>query len=244
MITVVTGFSPAGFSEYGARFLESFHRHWPRDVRLLVYTEEPMQFVRGECRLIWDIPGCRQFIERYTGDVEKVGLKPNGRWKPKERQAGYSYRFDAVKFCRQGFIPWHAAQLVREGLLCWLDADVVTFRDVPGGFIEGLLPDDCDLAYLGRGAKHSEIGFQLYRLPQAFDMLTEFASMYRDDRIFQLHEWHSAYVFDHVRQACGIRAHDLTPGGRGHVWFDSPLGKYMDHCKGDRKKLGRSPERR
>lgn len=244
MLTVVTGWSPSGWKEYAYRFAHTFAMYWPADVRCIAYVEERTIVPdRIEQRLLSDIPGCMEFIERYRNDPRANGRQPTERWKDKERAKGYSYKWDAWKFSRQGFIPWHAAQTVKEGLMCWLDADVVTFKTVPTGFVESLLPADRDLAYLGRGAKHSEIGFQLYRLPNAYPMLRTFSDYYSMGCVFGLPEWHSAYVFDAARSGAEINAHNLTPDGTGHVWFQSPLGKFLDHAKGDRKKIGYSRER-
>lgn len=244
MLTVVTGWSPSGFREYGSRFVESFVRHWPREVRCLAYVEQIENIpTRIEQRLIDAIPGCRDFINRHRANPAANGRAPSAAWKESARAAGYNFRFDAVKFCRQGFIPLAAAGEVRHGLLCWLDADVVTFRDVANGFVESLLPAGKDVAYLGRGAKHSEIGFQLYRVPAALPMLQQFRDLYATDAIFGLKEWHSAYAFDNARTQSAIAAHDMTPGRSGHVWFRTPLGTCTDHLKGARKLAGRSPER-
>lgn len=247
-LTVVTGWSPSGWREYGRRFLDTFDRHWPPDVPLRIYVEEVRTL--PPCRrevhqvLLDVIPGCRAFIERHRASARANGREVRPEWKESCRAAGYNYRFDAWKFSRQGFIPYHAAlELGAAGLLCWLDGDVVSLRDVPPGFVEGLLPEGKACAYLGRGDKHSEIGFQLYRLPHALPMLREFSAIYETDAVFDLPEWHSAYVFDVARRRSGVAAVDLTPGGSGHVWMASPLRQYADHLKGKRKKWGRSPER-
>jgi hypothetical protein len=256
-ITVCTGWSPAGWLEYGRRFAETFDQYWPSDVELVVYGEEPVKLPRGEFRELRSIEGCAEFLERHDNPIGR-GRAPRedlrARWKPRELAAGYSYRFDAWKFCRQGFIPEAALRELMLAadpqLLLWLDADVYTHRHIPQAFLEELLPEDRELAYLGRGEKHSEIGFQLYRV-DASDradrvgfMLSAFREIYASDEVFDLPEWHSAYVFDTARKRTGILGHDLTPGGRGHVWHQSPLRMYTDHLKGDRKKAGRSHERK
>lgn len=243
MLTVCTGWSPTGWTEYAWKFMESFNRHWGK-ARFVAYTEVPYHLPRGENKLIWDIPGCRDFIERHQNSAKARGKAVKPDWKQSAKAQGYNWRFDAWKWCRQGFIPLAVAEQMGRGLLCWLDADVVTFEDMPDGFIESLLPEGKDLAYLGRGRKyHSEIGFQLYRLPEALPMLRRFRDYYATDEVFHLGEWHSAYVFDRAREETGIKAHDLTPDGTGHVWWQSPLCKYMDHLKGNRKNTGQSSQR-
>lgn len=248
MLTVVTGWSPAGYLEYGRRFADTFAKYWPKDVNLVVYGEERCELPRGEFRTLDQIPGCMEFLLRHDnrparGEVPGIGFE--NRWKVKHYASGYNFRFDARKFSRQGFIPWHAAHRLvaseQAGYLCWLDGDVVTHRKVPPRFLENLT--DFDVSFLGRGDKHSEIGFQLYKLPEApashpntLDFLAEFMRMYVSDEVFGLREWHSAYVWDYVRrQFPAWMFKDLTPGGHGHVWQQSPLRVYTEHYKGKRK---------
>jgi hypothetical protein len=69
-----------------------------------------------------------------------------------------------------------------------------------------------------------------------------FAEVWERDEVFALPEWHSAFVFDHCRSKFSLRERNLTPNGTGHVWFQSPLAKYLDHLKGNRKTMQRSPE--
>lgn len=261
-LTVVTGWSPAGYEEYGRRFAETFDRYWPKEVQLVVYGEQPVPLPRGEFRKLSEIPGCVEFLQRFDNAWAR-GQEPTpetaNRWKPKHYASRYNFRFDAWKFCRQGFIPFDAFRRMpvpdtdEEEFLCWLDGDVVTHAPIPRGFIENILRPHQDLAFLGRGEKHSEIGFQLYRVTgldggeaPVVRVLEAFSDIYSTGEVFTLKEWHSAFVFDTARkrlmppqQWC-----DMTPGGHGHVWHQSVLRHYTDHLKGKRKEKGRSDERR
>lgn len=234
MLTVITGWNPKGYQDYGQRFVDGFHRYWPKDVSLIVYGEQPV-VVPGEFRPLTEIPGCTEFIERHKHHPLYNGLEPSDLWKPNAIEAGYNFKWDAVKFCRQGFIPYHAAQSMEPGFLCWLDGDVRTHAQVTQKEVCRLLPDGKDVAYLGRHPKHSEIGFQLYRIPEALPMLKLFSDYYRTEKVFQLKEWHSAFVFDKSVEESGIKAHNITPGGSGHVWLKSPLATFSNHLKGNRK---------
>jgi hypothetical protein len=251
-VTVCTGWHPAGYAQYGKRFLETFYRHWPATIPLVLYTEEMVGAANfshertvSERRLRL-CSGVMEFLERHKDSAGANGRDKSVMRKSSEIAKGYTYRFDAVKFCKQLFIPEHAAASLPDGeILVWLDADVVTFKDVPESFIPELM-DGADLCFLGRGHAHSEIGFWAVRLndkTRAF--LHCLAETYRSDRVFKLDEWHSAFVFDTCRRALrGLKELDLSPAGSGHVWFKSPLCKYTDHLKGDRKLVGRSKERR
>lgn len=236
---VITGWSPSGWLQYGQRFLSSFDRFWPKEVELRVYVEDFFE-VGATSRLVEqvhlsEIPGCMEFIEKYRTDKRANGEAVQPNWKDSCKAAGYNFRFDAWKFCRQGFIPYHAAQDMREGILCWLDGDVITHTQVPRNWIESLIPEHAAVAYLGREPKHSEIGVQIYRVPDAMPVLRDFSELYRSERVFGLKEWHSAYVFDQARCMNDVATHNLTPGGTGNVWLQSPMMQYTDHLKGKRK---------
>lgn len=266
MTTVCTGFHPAGYEDYARDCLRSLNKFWG-GLDLLVYTEEPVRagLPMGEERSLWDCDGASEFVERHRDNLAVRGKAPYYRkvdgmkqpidlWSPKDhRQAavqGAAWRFDAMRWFKQCMIPEHAAADLPDGdILCWLDADVVAYKPIRPNLIEDLL-GDADLCYLGR-PHGSEIGFWAVRLgPLTRKFLGRFAGMYRDDKFFDQKEWHSAYLFDRVRgkfEDLGMKARNLTAGGsNGHIWFDarSPLRDCgLDHLKGDRKRLGRSPER-
>lgn len=245
MIRVCSGFSPAGYREYGRRFLDTFDKHWPAAVDLRVYVEEAVPMPRDACRMLWDIPGARAFYDRHANNAAAQGKVPQPGWKERERQKGYSFRHDAYKFFKQIFIPEAAATDLADGdILVWLDADVVTFKDVPATMVPDLL-GDADVCYLGRDRSHSEIGFWAVRInAKTHWFLTTIAEIYRSDMVFALAETHSAFVWDYARRSACLRERNLTPGGHGHVWMQSPLRQWTDHLKGGRKGMGRSPERR
>lgn len=247
----MTGWSPRCWVDYAHRFYASFERYWHKGIKLIAFGEDGRPpGPRVEMHALAEIPGCIEWL-RANDTARARGGDPHPTWKDKERAAGYSYRWDAWKFCRQGFIPWAAAHLADTTHLLWLDADVETLQPMEAGMIEALLPPDQLVAYLGREGKHSEIGFQLYRIrdnegrpiQRTFEMLRLFSETYRSGAVFELAEWHSAYVFDHCRRIWMEEpfgyAQNLTPGRHGHVFKDHPLiGRWMRHDKGDRKYRG------
>jgi hypothetical protein len=236
MLTIVTGWHPKGWKEYAWRFHETFPEFWPRDVRLVTYTEAPQELGRIECRSLWDIPHAKEFIETYRDDKRANGREVMPFWKESAKARGYNFRFDCWKFSRQGFIPYDALLKCDTEFMAWFDADVITTRPVPKGFVESLMPAGNHVAYLGRVPKFSEIGFQLYRnSAEGLAVAKAVRDTYISRKVFELKEWHSAFVFDYAVRAAGVPHHNLTPGGHGAVWQMSPLAKYTDHLKGKRK---------
>lgn len=256
MTTICSGFSPAGYTEYGRNFLDTFDRYWAPSIKLMCYVEtkgDQIQMPRGSYRSLWNCSGVAEFISKYKDNKAANGREPNKHWRDKHIRLGYNFAFDAVKFCRQCFIPEEASCWLPDGeLLAWSDADVLTLRPVPENFVEQLLGDG-DICYLGREGTHSEIGFWAVRLNhKTRNFLTHFANMFRTEEVFKLDAWHSAYVFDYVLKkhvaAGALVPINLSPRGvvgNKHVWHQTILGHYLDHLKGDyRKRMGQSPERR
>ena len=236
MLTVVTGWGPNCWDDYAHRFAETFREFWPAGTPCIAYVERPVGGLSGiEQRLLLDIPGCIDFLQRHEGNEEARGIKPNKKWRPKHIASGYNFRFDALKFFRQGYIPLDAAFDCKTEFLAWFDADVIFTAPVTPERVVGMMPSDKCVAYLGRPPFHSEIGFQLYRLPGALPHLQEFRDLYDSDRVFGLGEYHSAFVFDEALARSGVAAHNMTPNGKGDVWLQSPLRAFSAHLKGRRK---------
>lgn len=239
--TVVTLMWGNAWERYGERFAATFHAHWPKDIGLLVVSDRALPLPRGRVVPLSDVRGLAEFHARWKGDRRANGFLPPPA---KVDEKGYSWRHDAVKWAPQGMAPHAVLPHFADGdLLVWLDADVVTFADVPADLLERLI-GGADISFLGRAPKHSEIGYWSVRVsPDTRRFIARMADLYRSDVVFSLKQWHSAYVLDHARAESKLRERDLTPGGRGHVWFASELGRYSDHLKGKRKDAGQSPER-
>ena len=242
MIEAVTSFSPAGFAEYGERFMATFLYYWPREVRLCVYYEqmEPSGF-RDERVAYTDIMALSNatvdFVARYGSIVER-----------KKAEARKPFRYDATKFCRKVFAVEHAALRTRADKLYWLDADMVTFAPPTVGFLESLLPEGCYLSSLQREGYHDEVGFMGFNTshPAHAEWMARYAGMYRDGKFLEEREWHDGFLFSVLRrrmEAEGkFKSFNLSPGAPrgGHPWLVSPLATCFDHKKGARKLSGKS----
>jgi hypothetical protein len=252
-ITVVSGCHPEGFQRYGAKFLETFEYYWPKHIKLAFYSEKPIRKIgRCERRSLWDCPGQKEFIEENLANPVAHGQEPHPNWSKKDhrnfKDAGYTFRFQAVRFSRQLFIPEHAVSLMSDDdIFVWMDADVVSYAPVPADMVERFLAGR-DLVSLGRDDSATELGFWAIRINERSRALVQsMAESCRSGEIFSLKEWHSGFVFDHyvakAKQA-GLTHRNLTSSGSGHVWFQCELGQYTDHLKGEwRKNRGYSSER-
>ena len=235
-LTVISGWGPNCWAQYAHYFVETFERYWPAEVPLISYVETFVpECSRATLRGIRQCEGATEFIDRHRDVAERNGRAANRNWKEKHKIAGYNFRFDAVKFSRQAFIPYHAALNAETEYLAWFDADVVFTSRVDPAWIESMLPKDSHIAYIDRKNYHPDIGFQLYRLPQALPFLRAFREFYASDEVFTLPEWHSAHVWRAALWRSGVASINLTPNASSDAWPTSPLAKFSIHRKGPRK---------
>lgn len=248
--------------------IESCDRHLPGDVALWVYAEGFTPEIHSERVIAVDLlqscPDLVAFKERHGDNLRARGEERRGKrpwvrvkWnRPNSRLPkvklkwidwGIGYRWDAVRFSHKCFAIFDAAKRSGADVLCWMDADIVVFQDIPRSFIEGLVPLDCLLGFLKRPGC-SECGLVAYNLrhPAINEFLAAFQALYTQDALFREREYHDSWLFDVVRRRFEKRrhkTHDIAGGlgqRAGHVFINSPLGRYMDHMKGGRWAAGSS----
>ena len=242
-ITVISTFSDEGWKQYGKRFVETYVKYWPKEIKLKIYCDTVQEgFPSVEWIKLNDVcPDLVEFKERHKNNQHAHGLKPDGSKK--------SYLWDAVKFAHKSYCVSHAALNSSTDLIIWLDADVVTHSPVPFEFIESLLPQNHYCAYLGRQKIYPECGFVVYDTTSKYNkiFMQDWQNYYNKDTLFNEIEYHDSYLFWQLvkkHQSLGMlttnisKGHPHRPGV--HVFINSPLGEYMDHLKGKRKKDGKS----
>ena len=252
--TVITTFNQAGLEKYGQRMISTFEQFWPQEVDLIVYTEKcTPRISKNNIRcidLIANSKHCKRFIKRHKDNPEaNGGLGPHNQniWKPNKH-----FKWQGLRFSYKVFSIYHAIQHIDTEWVIWLDADTLTHSPITMAFLDSVSPNNCVATHLGRGDRyHSECGWVGYNKtnPMCIDFVEDFASMYKNDTMFDYPEWHDSYLFDVQRKIYrdtkGAYFHNLNPdpdlkGLAGHPFVNSELGKYMDHMKGNRKTFGHS----
>lgn len=243
---VVTTFHEKGYRDYGKTCIETFLKHWPKDIALVVYAED-VEIEERDRRLIVfdhaDLPKLREFRQAYGENLQANGFRPvrNGLTR--------DFRWDAVRFSNKVFAVADAIRRYRSVVdqLIWLDADTVTHRDIPKSFIDGIAPRANQLAaYLNRRI-YPECGWVGYNLrhPAIMTFVDRFEGAYSSGYFLTLKESHDSFVFWKVLQQMerDKEAKFKRLGSsltKTHVFINSVLGGYLDHLKGDRKAAGKS----
>ena len=248
-IKVITSYKPGTWEQYGKKGIESMAKQFPKEVDIVVYTEEPIPECKYD-RIQWiDLntaePELLKFKNKHKNDPVANGELqeiPGGVRRPEELKTKGgkdatkgSYLWAAVRFSNKVFCVVNAVRKSKDyDYVVWIDGDTFTFRPVPMDFFKNLLPEKTMLTYLGRenpklndGGKYPECGFVGYNMkhPEIQNFIDDWEKLYVTDDVFKLLEWHDSYVFWHLskvyRQERAIEVNDIGywKGVKGHHVF-------------------------
>ena len=219
----ITAFNDELRIKYAHEFLDTY-----QGVDLKIYSETPQE--TRTCHLYWH----EEFLKR-------------NRHRPRQ-----SWKYDAVRFAYKSYA---IAQACHEwgteyDRLLWLDADCVFLEEITEAWItDELYREHTAMTYFGRPQYHPETGVMLFNLNMnlAWQLIAELKQRYDTDQVYLEQEWHDAWIWQQI-----IKEHDpklfynrsehlkgKVPGG--HV-INACIGNRIDHRKGSRKQLKRSPE--
>lgn len=240
---VVTTIHAAGWAAYGERMVHSVIARWPAEtLPVVLYAEgfvpEPRPGLEVRQLPAW----IDDFKARFGETAANNGKRPGG----------YDYRFDAVKFAHKVAALTDCALCMDQGTLIWLDADTFTHADVTTNWLDGLFPGPAYLAWLDRNYTHPECGFVMFRCghPYHRTFMDRFRDLYINGEVFSLRETHDSYVLQHLalaKRANGKIEAPVSLSGwarrTAHPFANGPLGSRLDHQKGPRKAMPRTPDR-
>ena len=260
-ITVVTTFHPEGYSLYGERFLESFSARVDQRIKLLVYAENCKPQNPDPTRITilnakQNLPKLNAFKERWKDDPKANGIPPDNIKARRPKDWNKAFKWDAIRFANKVYAVFDACERSKDWCV-WMDADTFVHSNWSYEEFNSLLPESSYITYVGRGKGSQtwpECGFYGLNLnhPVCHEFLKEFERMYEDaeNGMFLLDEWHDSYIFGEIlNKYKEFPSHDYSAdmylreartGGGGHPLINGPLGKWIDHMKGGRKKKGRS----
>lgn len=229
--------------------LDSIESQWPKEYKKFVYPDNidnQTTLTNGQyIELHKAQPKWQEFIKR--NHPKRTPIMTEG-------DPAYNYEYDALKFSAKVFAMCDAAERCETDMLYYLDSDTFTFDTVPTEWVEHIMPDDCFITILGRPKKFTETGFLSFNMrhPHAKEFFNEWKKWYTEDKFWQLKGHTDCHTLDATRQMFidskdNYKENDLNDGrwrgfrGGKHPFINSELGMYMDHMKGDKRKVhGRS----
>lgn len=232
-IAVITTFPDSSWDVYSKKMLESFTKYWPADIPLLIKLDDD--------RLVPDVQRLLRENDAIAVGWEKEHADFVARNKDKDTD---DYRKQPVRFCHKVFALKHALDAVNRQkaveaaprYLIWLDADVVTTKQVSIEDIKKCLPKEGDaVAYLGRKDwDHSECGWLAFDLENGGGTIIQYMiNDYTHDRVVNMEQQHDSWVFDQVIKMETIKSTNLTADKPSmEIWPQSPMAAWSIHYKG------------
>lgn len=172
-------------------------------------------------------------------DQRDVAWREWRRGAPAEE--GMDFAHTAVRFSHKTqAIVQHCAHSTAD-VVIWMDLDVKQHAPCDELSWLMLLPTATEcVTWLDRSpVKHAETGWLALNLthPGTHEILREVEQCYVTGAIWQLPEWHDAYIFTHVIKSGGHPARNLLHNPRSSEPFDhSELAPWFRHYKGLRKR--------
>lgn len=232
----ITTFSPKGYNLYGKLLLESVIENWPGT--LVCYVDEipDLKHAKIVYKLLRNVHGHDQFIKYCSQNPVFSG----------RIEGGYSYTFDAVKFCHKVFAQIDALKKSYSTVdpistkLFWIDGDCLLKKQIEQSFLESIF-DGHTLAILSRPGFYTESGFIGFDTEgEKFkEFLDWYTKIYQKGLLFTLPGWHDCYALDHAINQSQVPYKDLVGnwkfGDKLEVIEDTVLGEYITHNKGGKK---------
>ena len=225
----VTTCHKAGFEEYGHRLLAGWH-HFPKEAELWWYTEG------------YEIPATERVFVQDINQIHKLV-------EFKERYKNYispQFDMDVVRFSHKVYAAVDALHDY-DGIGGWIDADCVPYKDIPYSMLVDML-GDAYVACFQRPGSYTETGFWLMNCAHEAHkgFMNLWQAWYDQDAFVQLPGWTDCHTFDATVYRSKVKVNNLS-GEFGtdlslHPMAKTEIAKYLDHCKGERKTDGFSPE--
>jgi hypothetical protein len=227
---------------------ETFRAYWSADVELLLYAEGFEPDIGGiTVRQL--PPWFEMWKRRHVGHGDAHG---RDRSRNRAHRQVYDFRRDCVRFAHKVAAIIDAAG-TESDLLIWIDADTVTHQPVDEHWVRSLVDNSrAYLHWLERPGTYPECGFLIFRpiFPVHRAFMRRMREIYETGEVFGLPQTHDSFVFQIVsaefrRSGAMPEPFNLSAPTRvrnGHPWAQSRLAERLDHLKGARKQLGRTPK--
>lgn len=247
-IVATTTFGASAYDKYAYKFIDSFIKFWPSNIKLRVYYDEvPIGGWRNNDARIAYIPLNMPSIESFKERNRNNPLQKN--------TSGNDFYCDCIRFCHKVFAYVDSSLLPDIDLSIWLDADICTHSEVTHEAVLGWLNSKMAGSLFRENIRmYTETGFIIFdmRYVEARQFMESWIQQYTMDKIWNLPLPNKknkflgltdCHAYDAVRLEFSRDLwNDLSPKGikTRHPFINGILGKHMDHYKGDCKKQGRS----
>jgi hypothetical protein len=230
-IEVITSFHKPYYDLIGKDSISSFLLYWPSEVSLTCYVEG--------------------FSLPEELKINQISFDSFGQEYVDFQQREYSG--NVKKFAKKAFSFIHAMEHSTADRIIWLDADVLTTKQIPLTFLKDHLPDDVLSTHMGvtyRDAKDGRVGewyvpetgfFAVNTRHPSFDKFRKrYKTIYVNGEFDGLRRWYDNDVYGHVLESLKAKTFDLC--GDAKKEYKTPmkhtvLNEYLIHYKAKHSKV-------
>ena len=217
------------WNEYGKDLFQSYKKYWPKSLPLNLYTESFENF-----------PTEKQ--------LKKINLIETGGSEYNNFINDKTIWRRTKKFAHKAFAIIHALENTSSGFLIWIDADVVTKKDISIEWLLSICPDDCLTAHLGLNQYNKKLDKTVYGAETGFfvincnhpdrqKFINEYKRSYIEKDFEGLRKPFDAEVFARTIKKIDSNYRELSPDLNLLGPFrKSILAEYMYHYKAKHKK--------
>ena len=261
-ITYVTSMNVDVFLKFGWRLLKTFEEFNHENDKLYIYTEE-----KKLENIIQDFNFKNIYVKhfkkdlfafvkkfnsnRYNGKSGNINLK-NLKFfvktflkKRKFNLGIFKYNFlnDVIRFSYKSFAMCDALKDFTNDVIFYVDADCNIFNNIPKTKILRSLSGN-SIGYFGRDT-YTETGIIIFdnRKNKLFNFEKVFRGIYTSGSFIKLPHYTDCHIFDEARRLTNDEYTNLNKYYcNNHPIARSWFSEFIDHRKGGRKSLQKSPE--
>lgn len=230
--------------------MRGFIENWPKEVHGIALVEDP------ESIPLKNIPSNLTILDfdTFVGPRLKA-FEDRNKDKPIfDLGTTGNIALQAAKFARKALAQLYVLENIEADVVWYIDADLYTHKKIDMGLLEKLSAGPHYIGCTPRWWKpdgYTETGLMMWKpsMKEKHKAWCElYASCYDKDKIFEFSAWHDCIAFDYAtKRLLSEKKIELADFGFGvrssHPLVSGPLGKWLDHMKGNRKFVGESKER-
>ena len=227
MYTIITGMSKTYYDNIGHAMIESWLKFWPVDTKLIVYSEDNLEFLNNERIKVVQLDSLgERYIAFQSAKYQKNKL--DNRMKT---------------YAKKAFPIIHHLQETR-GKLIWVDADVITLDTITKEWIDSLITQDSFSAHLGvpQAEYYSvETGFFIINLENEHraEFLSKYQNIYYNLDFTNMKKPYDGDTFGRIitemRSIENFKYTELSPDVGIKSPFNMVFENKMQHYKAKRK---------
>jgi len=247
VVEIATTYNKGYYDLVGKLMIESFVKWWPKDCKLHVYWQEQEPEIIQDNIMYYELykvqPQLKEWIDAHQDPVYHGWQKSTN---------SYTWKNNGVKFSHKVFAQTHRIKNSTADVILYSDADTLYHAPPNLDYLREICPADSLCTFFDRPRFRDETGFYMHnpKHPKAKDWANRMEEIYLKDELWgwpdqQADQYTMARgrdSFMSCKQMDLMQYHrNLGLNNKDPVPY-SPLKKFMNHLKGQKKLQGKTAD--